>query len=199
MATEGEKPGDALDVRCGGFFAEGGETHVGHWESCTLGSGWLRSGVRPLLDGREHEWRSGYLLQGNLQMEDGGGDVAKAVPENDCTRTSRNLGGDGLPNQAACARISLHFLVEVDCCRQHDSASDGGAVRIRQECTDLEQSARASFRQCWRMVRVDPVTAADSRTTRHSDLEGLAALEQVFSGSLKRVGPAAEGMRSELE
>ena len=46
---------------------------------------------------------------------------------------------------------------------------------------------------------MDPVTAADSRTTRHSDLEGLAALEQVSSGSLKRVGPAAEGMRSELE
>ena len=45
---------------------------------------------------------------------------------------------------------------------------------------------------------MDPVTAADSRTTRHSDLGGLAALEQVFSGSLKRVGPAAEGMRSEL-
>ena len=172
MANEEEKPGDALDGRCGVFFAEGGETHVGHWESCALGSGWLRSGVRPLLDGREHEWRSGYLLQGNLQMEDGGGDVAKAVPENDCTRTSRNLGGDGLPNQAVCARTS---------------------------CIDLEQSARASFRQCWRMVRVDLVTAADSRTTRHSDLGGLAALEQVFSGSLKRVGPAAEGMRSELE
>ena len=49
MANEEEKPGDALDGRCGGFFAKGGETHVGHWESCTLGSGWLRSGVRPLI------------------------------------------------------------------------------------------------------------------------------------------------------
>ena len=30
------------------------------------------------LDGREHEWRSGYLLHGNFQMEDGGGDTAFA-------------------------------------------------------------------------------------------------------------------------